>query len=427
MSEEVLEQKGKQVEHRMMSKSVIALIVISNILHAQSFWEPVLSSVNLIVCLAENSRGYLFATSYTSGVFRSTDGGVQWTAVNQGLSFSSAIGFSVNPLNDDLYVSSGNRIYSSSNNGDSWMLRDSTSFPYGAWRIASSRGGALFALWDTLRRSLDGGETWAIAHNGLPFGSMQDLQIDPHGNVYVARHNDWVFRSTDSGDSWIPLDSPAPPLPFVDADAIAFGRNGELYVGDDGDGFFKSTDDGNSWQQLNTGLPNSFVWALAVGDGDNLFAGLARDGVSRSTNGGVQWDSINTGLDPSSRRVCSLLIARNGHLFAGTVNGLYRTVHQVTETRSDMQNHILGFSLSRNYPNPFNPATTIPFSIGKRVRTCLVIFDVLGREIATIVDKETNPGNYEIGWNAAGVASGVYVYRLTAGSFVASHKMMIAK
>lgn len=85
------------------------------------------------------------------------------------------------------------------------------------------------------------------------------------------------------------------------------------------------------------------------------------------------------------------------------------------------------FSLSQNYPNPFNPETTIKFGIPKESKVTLKVYDVLGKEIATIVDRELDPGYYKYNWNGSKFASGVYFYRLEAGTFMQINKMIMIK
>jgi hypothetical protein len=83
--------------------------------------------------------------------------------------------------------------------------------------------------------------------------------------------------------------------------------------------------------------------------------------------------------------------------------------------------------LLQNYPNPFNPTTTIEFSIPKTTYVSLKIYDVLGREIATLASERMNAGTYMKTWNASNIPSGVYFYRLNAGQFVETKKLMLLK
>ncbi len=85
------------------------------------------------------------------------------------------------------------------------------------------------------------------------------------------------------------------------------------------------------------------------------------------------------------------------------------------------------YSLSQNYPNPFNPSTEIRFRVAAYGLVNLMVFDVLGREVATLVDDKLSPGSYSAEWNARNAASGVYFYRLTAGDFVETRKMVLMK
>jgi hypothetical protein len=85
------------------------------------------------------------------------------------------------------------------------------------------------------------------------------------------------------------------------------------------------------------------------------------------------------------------------------------------------------FFLGGNYPNPFNPVTTIEFSLPKTARVRLAVYDMLGREVAILVDRDLVAGRYSTAWDAAAQASGVYVYRMEAGGFVASQKLTLIK
>ncbi len=85
------------------------------------------------------------------------------------------------------------------------------------------------------------------------------------------------------------------------------------------------------------------------------------------------------------------------------------------------------YELSQNYPNPFNPATTIKYSIAKAGQTTLKVYDILGREVVTLVNEVQQPGQHNVQFNAAAFASGVYFYRVSSGSFVNVKKMMLLK
>ena len=93
----------------------------------------------------------------------------------------------------------------------------------------------------------------------------------------------------------------------------------------------------------------------------------------------------------------------------------------------------MAYDLSQNYPNPFNPSTTIDFALPRISKVRIVIYDILGREVVRLVDGDLKEaGNYRIQWNSQNrfgntVATGVYFYRLEAGGFVSTKKMLLLK
>ena len=93
----------------------------------------------------------------------------------------------------------------------------------------------------------------------------------------------------------------------------------------------------------------------------------------------------------------------------------------------DEQTQPTEFTLEQNYPNPFNPSTTFRYSILTQSKVVIKIYDILGNEIATLMDEEKSVGTYELTWNAASLSSGVYFYQLTAGDFIQTHKMILIK
>ena len=85
------------------------------------------------------------------------------------------------------------------------------------------------------------------------------------------------------------------------------------------------------------------------------------------------------------------------------------------------------FALHQNYPNPFNPGTTVRYEIPAQTNVALRVYNVLGQEVATLVNETKLPGRYEARWNAAGMASGIYFYRIIAGEFTQTKKLMLMK
>lgn len=132
-------------------------------------------------------------------------------------------------------------------------------------------------------------------------------------------------------------------------------------------------------------------------------------------------------IDRSNNKIMSLrnveLVSKYYGLFFYNENGVV-----LTSIEDDI-NKNFGLSISQNFPNPFNPSTKIRFSIpiSGAVFATLKCYDILGNEIETIVNEEKPPGTYEVTWYASGLTSGVYFYRLTAGEFIQTKKMILMR
>jgi hypothetical protein len=185
-------------------------------------------------------------------------------------------------------------------------------------------------------------------------------------------------------------------------------------------------DKGISWAAVNSGLTNLSVSAIVL-VGNNLFAGTNDGGVFLSTDQGTGWAAVNTGLEHSDERGLAVL---NVNLVAGTwKKGIWqRPLSEMIEIVDNHPLHIPAeYLISQNYPNPFNPGTRIDYSIPRQSHVTLKIFDILGREVATLADESQEAGDKSIAFDGATLPSGVYFYRIVAGNFTETKKMILAK
>ena len=102
-------------------------------------------------------------------------------------------------------------------------------------------------------------------------------------------------------------------------------------------------------------------------------------------------------------------------------------INPVTSIEEKNLHTELSFELLQNYPNPFNTSTTISYSISKESKVKVIVFDVLGREIKTLLEKDLQPGHYEINFDASDVTSGIYFYRVQSDLNVNTKKMILLK
>ncbi len=243
-----------------------------------------------------------------------------------------------------------------------------------------------------------------------------------------------VYLSSDNGDNWIPVSNGLPDNPPTQC-LTNIGSN--IFVGTSYYGIFRSLNNGLNWIEINTGLTSSSVNCLYAYD-SNLYAGTYGSGVFLSNNNGTNWSPVNSGLE---YQIILSLVVKDSVLFAATLGGgvwMSPLSELVTDVTDNANNKIpSSFILEQNYPNPFNPTTTIKYSIPQSGFVTIKVFNLLGQEVATLVSKEQRAGEYSIefsakggsasGGNASNLASGIYMYRLQAGNYSLTRKMILLK
>ncbi|TLY27461.1 MAG: T9SS type A sorting domain-containing protein, partial [Ignavibacteria bacterium] len=208
---------------------------------------------------------------------------------------------------------------------------------------------------------------------------------------------------------------------------VAVNPLGHVFAGVYG-GTFRSTDKGLTWE--NVAFTNGYVYALLFSGPQNVYAG-AYNGIYASTNEGATWTPAgDSGL--AQPVVLSMAMNDQNHLLAGTYRGgVYRSLQQAAPSIVNGVDGTAGLpvraGLFQNYPNPFNPKTELAFAIRNPDHVSLHIYDLLCREIATLLDEKLPPGTYRVSWDAAGRPSGVYYYRLISGGFAATKKMLLLR
>ena len=208
-------------------------------------------------------------------------------------------------------------------------------------------------------------------------------------------------------------------------------RDTELFAGT-WNGVYMTMNGGTKWSAINSGLTDTTVSALAM-IGTSLFAGT-RGGVFLRNNNDTTWSAVNQGL--KNQVVDALAVipasgtAGGACLFAGTRGGgvwmrpLSEMITSVAPKAGILPHEFL---LQQNYPNPFNSSSDIRYQISEFRYVRLAVYDILGREVAMLVNERKAPGSYDVRFDASGLASGVYLYRLMAGEFIQTRKMIMLK
>ena len=385
------------------------------------------------------SDNTLFAGTNGNGVFISTNNGIDWASVNTGLNNLYIKALAISDTN--IFAGTVSGIYRSTNNGVRWILIKTTDSAVECFAIASNEisGKNLFALTSqNIYRSTNNGEDWTQLDKpggwGLTLAVGTNKQGDSSlylGVGYEADGSGKIYRSNDDGINWS-LISQDIYTHMVYTLAFSSNSDGEMnfFAGTWSDGVFLSTNLGENWTQINDGFSYS-NYDLAINTffvfDTTVFVGTCYQGVYIWNNDERSWNNINEGL--ASLKISSLAVS-SSYLLAGTYDGgvwrrpLSEMITSLENTSMALPNQ---FALNQNYPNPFNPTTTIQYSIPQRSSVKLKVYDLLGNEIAELVNEEKDRGVYSVSFDASGLASGIYLYKIQAGSFVETKKMVLLK
>ena len=385
------------------------------------------------------SDNTLFAGTNGNGVFISTNNGIDWAQVNTGLNNYYIKALAISGRN--IFAGTGIGIYRSTNNGSSWILLKTTDSAVESFAIEHSgiEQTNLFALTSlSIYSSTNNGDDWTQLDKpggwGLTLAVGTNNQGDSSlylGVGYEADGSGKIYRSNDDGINWS-LISQDIYTHMVYTLAFSSNSNGEMnfFAGTWSDGVFLSTNLGENWTQINDGFSYS-NYDLAINTffvfDTTVFVGTCYQGVYIWNNDERSWNNISEGL--ASLKISSLAVS-GSYLLAGTYDGgvwrrpLSEMITSLENTSMALPNQ---FALNQNYPNPFNPSTVISYQLPVNSDVTLKIYDVLGKEVTTLVNEDKPAGSYQIDFNAGGLSSGIYFYRLQAGDFVQTRKMILLK
>lgn len=331
-----------------------------------------------------HSGSYLFAGTqdgavslgiiYNGGIFRSDDQGTSWQVSRPGISVSSMV------------------------------AREADIF-------AASNSGRVF-------HSADNGESWVVISDGLPNSWLHALLYNGT-DVYVGTASQGVFRYLETFNYWEPFNEGLQ----TKINALA-AQGSSLFAGTE-NGLFRTANDSSSWARVNESLINVPVYTLAANE-TAVFAGT-REGVFVSADEGESWAAINEGLSDFDIRALAL---HGDYLFVGTSrSGVWRFPLEeliLVQEKQPVAEAALAI-LFQNHPNPIQETTTIGFYLPAASRVSLKVFDVSGREVATLLSGEFTAGTHSREWGAAGLPNGVYFYCLQAGAYKETKKLVVLR
>ena len=358
-----------------------------NVANAQ--WQQTsLNSYRVDAMLANGNN--VFAGTRFNGIYLSIDNGINWTAVDSGLTDINIGAFTKSGNN--IYVGTSSSVFRSTDNGQSWTsLGNDIGLPV---KSLAAIGDNIFAGVDWFGMYLlrDTATSWIEADSGLVIDAVFSLAVSGT-NVFAGTQFSGLFLSKDTGTSWIQVDSALVSGYCVYAIAA---NDSNIFVGSNG--ISTSSNKGVTWTTDNNGLTDYGIMSFAV-TGSYILAG-SYNGIFLSTNNGSSWTNVSGGLTDSI--IFSLAISGN-NVYAGTnSHGVWRS------TFADLlgiKENILNNNVSI-YPNPSKDNLTIETNSNTEQR--LEIINLIGQTVYTnsIIKKATI--------NTSAFAKGVYILKLSS-------------
>ncbi len=416
------------------------------------------------------------------GVFKSSNGGIQWSEASRGI-----LGVEVTALINDLFTpnlvyagTSKGGVLKSTDGGTTWIHVNDGFTSLGVMDLLADpvAAGTIYAgVWESgIYKLTAGSNKWVEI--GLDDMEIRDLAIDKLNPavIYVATSDSGVIKTSNRGQSWTSIgltdfepravitDLSTPNVVYAGTRKVGVMKsfNGgadwfasttgitnpevrtlvidplnskRLYAATWGGGLFRTDDEGEIWQPMNTGLTDKYIKSFAI-DPTNpmiLYLGTNSGGAFKSINGGESWASLQNGLEDRYIPALAVDPFQNNVLYAGSSAG----VHKLIQTSSYVQKTEFPFApgvfaLGQNYPNPFNPVTAIDFSVEKSGSVSIVVYDLLGKEVAKLFSSSLSAGAYKVTWDGRDdfgrvVAGGVYFYQMKTEGFQFTRKMIFSK
>ncbi len=357
-------------------------------------WESIYGGDGMYVTVDYTNSNIIYAESQFGNLGKSTNGGSYFDYALNGINSDEPTNWStpviMDPNNHNVLYYGTNKLYRTTDGANNWtaISSDLTSGLYSprlgtvtTIAVAKHNSNYIYAGTDDSQIwvSKNNGVTWTEVSEGLPVRWVTRLIVDPA--------NENIVYATFSGLRW---------------------KDPESHV-------FKSTDAGTTWQDINGNLPDAPCDAFAVDNNDPNILYLGNDiGAFVSFNGGTTWEVLGNGLPvvpvndmKIQEETNTLIIGTHGRsMYKINLNDVYSSVDDSYSLRPET------FKLSQNYPNPFNPSTTIEFFVPQQGEVKITVYDMLGKEISTLINKTLNSGTHKVDFSANGLSSGIYFYTL---------------
>ena len=435
----------------------------------------------------KNNQLVGFAAGVGGDLLKTTDGGKTWKEILILDAHLSSTLESVKFLDENIgFVSNKNYILKTTDGGESWHTLDvpSGNQIFNNLTFTDNNKGVVLANHNDILRTTDGGNSWVKVLD-LESGRLSCIHHSGGDNLFAGGSEGKILKSSNGGANWQEVSTIISSMTIT---SITDNKSGNLFLtantSSSLNAIYKSTNGGLDWTPIHTGdkhlnsitFLNSTVgiavgpgFVLRTSDGGNTWTETNLDNTTlnkalnignsiyaigwlgsiyKSTDQGLTWNKheSNTNIELKAASFTTSSSFKNDLFIESTIseigwivgeNGIILKTEDggeggvIINVKDDfiIFNQPSAFLLYQNYPNPFNPNTTIKFSLSKDGITTLKIYDILGREIATLVNEPKQAGEYQVEFNANkyGLSSGVYFYQLKFGNFTLTKKFVMIK
>ena len=406
---------------------ILIFLFVSNVALSQSGWFLQNSGVDShihSIHFANLSTGW---STTACKILKTTNGGDNWfiqcesttlffvdvITINDSIAFATAT-FST-PLSVDA------RVLKTTNGGINWDYCLTSSYDrfYSIFFINDSTGWVCGECGGNIYKTNNMGASWEMYGTpSWPWRTHNSIFFSDLNTGYLSGWNTGLLKTTNGGLNWDHLFN----LNIAD---VYFINNDTGWI--TGDGLInKTTDGGYNWS---TQIMNDDTTRMSIyfNGYDTGFVVGENGLIQKTTNSGLNWIYQTSSANVLLRDVffydnnTGWIVGDNGTIRKTTTGGITVGVTSTTGNTPSV------YSIHQNYPNPFNPVTNIRFDIPRSSHIKLIIYDALSREVTVLVNEKLNAGSYETEWDGSCYPSGVYYYRVEAGDFFETKKMVLVK
>jgi len=426
------------MKHYFQSKVILTITIsfmATGPLFSQSWKSQTSGTANILeaVWFKDAQNGWVVGNSGTA--LFTTNNGQTWSSIT--LTNDDLKDVTFFDQSTGLIVGDNGRIFRTTNGGANWTQVSSgtnsniiaVAFGEGGMAYAAGRDGVIL-------RSTGFGATWTVVETGAT--RYRGIIAKGTLNAWVVGEGGKLKVTTDGGVNWVEKSSGT----SSDLHDVFFLNATEGWIAGQNDELRYSNDGGNSWVSRDSGINVGLEAVYFLNSNDGWVVGNS-GGIFKTVNGGLNWTTEPSGTTNELNDVF-FLNAANGWAVGDNGTILYRNITTGIDDNVDLSGVPKKFNLEQNYPNPFwsqaaspargggNPETTIRFALPRTAQVKLEIYNLRGQRIRVMVNGQFASGYHTAIWdgrNESGhlLASGVYLYRITANEFTATQRMLLMK